>query len=208
MIRFLVAFIIPLLSGVAARTLLDNSHSLLSSFRQLTLLNLTDCDVSHVQFPLDQTTPELSPPGEGLTLKIAVIGRGTQNYTCQDDPTGQPAAAGAVATLFDASCVTAKSLRLLSGVPDVAVTVPHDALVTLSLDLSTRVGNGGGETLLIGEHCFTRDSTPFFDFRFSGRSEWIAAVKDESVPAPSSAIPGSVPWLKLGFQDGEGVKVC
>lgn len=207
MIRFIVFLILPLFSGLVASNILDISHSLLSNFRQLASLNLTDCDVGDVQFPLDQTTPELSPPGEGLSLKIAAVGRGTQNYTCQDDPSGQPAAVGAVATLFDASCIAATSLRFLTGAPEFAVTVAHDALVTLSLDVSAIAGSGG-DTLVIGEHYFDSDSTPSFDFRLSGRKEWIAAVKDENVPAPDSAIPGSVPWLKLGFKGGEGIRVC
>jgi len=63
------------------------------------------CDVSKETIPgLDKTTPALVPPKNAAAFWL--IGIGTQNYTCGAD--GKFAAAGAVADLFDGSCLQTK----------------------------------------------------------------------------------------------------
>jgi hypothetical protein len=80
------------------------------------------CDLSSVQQPTNSLTP---PAGFAR-------GQGTQNYTCAD-PASKPAAIGAVADLFNASCTVASG------------------------------GLGGIEEDAVGKHFFADNTTPEFD---------------------------------------------
>jgi hypothetical protein len=60
------------------------------------------CDLSGIQQP----TNTMTPPTADLELALIARGRGTQNYTCAD-AAAKPAAIGAVANLFNASCTVA-----------------------------------------------------------------------------------------------------
>ncbi len=64
----------------------------------------------------------LPPPTAGLALKHVAIGRGVQNYTCDlANATAVPVSIGAVATLFNASCVAGTYPDLLNMLPRVAL---------------------------------------------------------------------------------------
>jgi hypothetical protein len=60
----------------------------------------SSCDLSG----LSQPSHTLAPPSADLALVMVALGKGTQNYTCGANLTAAPAAIGAVAQLFDASC--------------------------------------------------------------------------------------------------------
>ncbi|KAI1505871.1 hypothetical protein F5X99DRAFT_366387 [Biscogniauxia marginata] len=157
------------------------------------------CDVSTAVMP---TAPKpLVPPTEGLTLKHVAIGRGTQNYTCDvTNTTAAPVLAGAVATLFNASCVA-------STYPDLLHTLPK---LALQFNLTAAEGGKGGEIkmgptnlVISGKHFFTNSTTPFFNLDTTQYQIGEAGCeKNDSVDAPADAATGlqgekAVPWLRL-----------
>ena len=144
------------------------------------------------------TSKPLPPVTEGLALYHIAVGRGTQNYTCDlSNATAIPAAAGAVATLVNATCLTANSPLLawsLAGwaFQDKAVKVPTTFPVNDFLKIS-------------GHHYFTDLTTAYFnlDTVGQGNDTWDsnysqgAFKKVNSTDAPTDAVKDSVPWLKL-----------
>lgn len=163
---------------------------------------ITDCDTSNAEIPLHKTNPQLPPPPQGHQLKHVVIGRGTQNYTCAtgNDDTTTPEAAGAVATLYDASCLASNSSDAFHQVTEQLEKVASEALSSLA-DL---INDIAGVNLVKGHHYFDETNTPFFDLRQDGCPSWIATSGIENVPSPN----GSVDWLRLGRKDSVGIKVC
>ncbi|KLU91477.1 malate dehydrogenase [Magnaporthiopsis poae ATCC 64411] len=81
------------------------------------------CDLSMAQLPTvpGSKTP-MPPPSAGLSLKHIALGRGTQNYTCDaGNATAIPQAAGALATLFNASCIGSYFPQLLDQLSKVTI---------------------------------------------------------------------------------------
>ncbi|KAJ5960918.1 uncharacterized protein N7479_008068 [Penicillium vulpinum] len=186
-------------------------------YHQLDDINLGNCSLSNVYLSLNEEKSSLPHPSKNLTLKYVALGRGTQNYTCPSDAssnsktTVEPTAVGAVATLFDASCIAASSLALLHEVPALISKTPVGSLAFMA----TLVSQGTRSTnLIIGEHYFNDGGDPVFDMELSGSDSWIAASKIASTPAPKSKsrsrsrskTPGDVPWLKLGQKKGNGIQ--
>lgn len=190
---------------------LDTTLTLVSSTRHADDFAITQCPLNCSSSPpLGESYPShLAAPSPGLSLKYVALGRGTQNYTCQNNNSATvPTAAGAVAILFDASCLAARYESLLGDLPAALVHIPHDAAVLAALTLGQLSASRNG-SLVLGQHYFHDSTTPFFDFRPFGHPEWIAAKSEESVPAPANiSISGSVAWLKLGYKEGVGIKVC
>ncbi|KAI1654872.1 hypothetical protein F4813DRAFT_190713 [Daldinia decipiens] len=157
------------------------------------------CDISRAQMA---TAPEpLTPPSPGLILKHVAIGRGTQNYTCDTtNATAVPVAAGAVATLFNASCVASTYPDLLNLLPKLA----------LQFNLTAQEDARMGPTNLIisGKHFFTNNTTPFFNLDTTQNQIGEASCsKDSQTNAPADAPKGqqgekAVPWLRLKTQSG------
>ncbi|KAI0909001.1 hypothetical protein F4823DRAFT_596699 [Ustulina deusta] len=161
--------------------------------------SIPTCDVSKAQIPTLSATP-LPAPEAGLVLKHVAIGRGTQNYTCDaTNATAAPAQVGAVATLFNASCIAAKYPDLLNLLPKLALQfdLPFSAK-------DTNAKMGPTELLVSGKHFFTNTTTPFFDLD-TPRSQIGEAPcsKLNASSAPANAPKGrqgeaAVPWLRLG----------
>ncbi|KAI0491214.1 hypothetical protein F4859DRAFT_460708 [Xylaria cf. heliscus] len=156
------------------------------------------CDISNAQLPTLSTNP-LPSPAEGVHLKHVAIGRGTQNYTCSgDDATAAPTLVGAVATLFNASCVAATYPDLLHRLPQLALQfdLPYSA--------STDEKMGPTNLLVSGKHFFTNATTPFFNLDTSRQQIGEAPCsKLNSSSAPADAPRGrvgeaAVAWLHLG----------
>ncbi|KAJ9142787.1 malate dehydrogenase [Pleurostoma richardsiae] len=159
------------------------------------------CDLSKAVQPT--SSPSLPAVTTGLTLKHVAIGRGTQNYTCDTtNATAAPVAIGAVATLFNASCVAAAYPDLLNLLPGVALRFnltqpesPHTLLAPSNLVIS-------------GKHFFETTTTPFFNLDTDSLKLGEAPCsKNASVAAPADAPKGqqgeaAVPWLKLLTKDG------
>ncbi|KAF1834522.1 hypothetical protein BDW02DRAFT_498100 [Decorospora gaudefroyi] len=125
------------------------------------------CDLSNVQQPASA----LQQPTSDMSLVLVALGQGTQNYTCADE-TATPAAFGAMAELFDASC--APSSELIAGATSLD-----------SLDDPT----------LLGTHFFLDRTTPDFDLSSLGNT---VLKKVEDAPAPDAA--ADVKWLRLQTQ--------
>jgi hypothetical protein len=159
------------------------------------------CDLSKAVLP---TVPSGLPPvGAGLALKHVAVGRGVQNYTCDlTNTTAPPQAAGAVATLFNASCVASTNPQLLH-------VVPRMALQFNLTDAQAPPRIGAANMAISGHHFFTNTTTPFFNLDVPGGLQIgeLPSAKNNSVAAPADAPRGqqgepAVAWLKLLARQG------
>ncbi|KAI9766997.1 MAG: hypothetical protein M1840_005956 [Geoglossum simile] len=148
---------------------------------------LGSCNLKNAVMP----TSTLPPPDSGLTLKHVAIGLGTQNYTCADSTSNSiPVAIGAVATLYNASCVAADAPLILQYLPEFALNFP----------IPTSYPNSGN-------HYFT-GASPFFSISHPNIGN-TTCKKLSVCNAPSTATLGkggqgygSIPWVKLGQVSG------
>jgi hypothetical protein len=145
----------------------------------------------------------LPPPSEGLTLYHVALGRGTQNYTCDlANTTAVPVAAGAVASLWNVTCLSADSPSLLSAIPNIALALP-----------TPQPGSPTAYNAMSGHHFFSDKTTAYFDLdTLLGEYGRGGFKKVNATAAPKDAVKGqggqgygSVPWLKL---DGMGDEGC
>ncbi|KAF4637599.1 hypothetical protein G7Y89_g472 [Cudoniella acicularis] len=160
------------------------------------------CDLSKAVLPVATATP-LPAVSAGLTLKHVAIGRGTQNYSCTStNATAAPVSLGAIATLYNATCVASTYPDLLQILPGVALefnlTTPTQQTLTPSnLDIS-------------GHHYFSNTTTPSFNLSTTAMDLGFALCqKNNTVPAPAGSVVGqdgvgfgAVPWLKLTTRTG------
>lgn len=132
-------------------------------------------------------------------MRHVAVGRGTQNYTCDASKENlAPKLAGAVATLFNASCVAALYPDVLDRIPGMAV----------HFDLGGAARLGPSAMPRSGVHYFADGSTPFFDLDTPtldiGRAP---CAKNSTADAPSTAAVGrrgekAVAWLRLTAKEG------
>ncbi|RMZ79025.1 hypothetical protein DV737_g3601, partial [Chaetothyriales sp. CBS 132003] len=154
------------------------------------------CDLSNVTLP---TAPTPLPSPDGLSLSLVVVGRGVQNYTCANSTAeATPVALGALATLYNASCLAANYPDLLSMIPNIVLNMPNPSLV----DSPTTLGLSDID--LSGHHFFATNTTPTFELdSASNPSSHLGIVvgkKAANSTAPASAPQGkygAVPWLYL-----------
>ncbi|KAB5575915.1 hypothetical protein GE09DRAFT_1215654 [Coniochaeta sp. 2T2.1] len=156
------------------------------------------CDLSKAQMPIASPTP-LPPPAAGYILKHVAIGRGTQNYTCDTkNATAVPVGNGALATLYNASCIA-------SAYPDLLNTLPK---VAIQFNLTDVPKMPPSNLVVSGIHYFTTATTPFFNLDIGAEKLGQAnTAKNASVPAPADAPKGqggeaAVAWLKLNTKPG------
>ncbi|KAL1955069.1 hypothetical protein VTO42DRAFT_9058 [Malbranchea cinnamomea] len=150
------------------------------------------CDLS--QIPLPQASELLPDIPDGQQLLAVVIGRGTQNYTCEaPDASNKPTALGAVATLFNASCVAANYPYLLYLLPNIALQLSNPEPAVESF--------GPSDMSVAGHHYFSDATTAVFDLWSLGVSY---VQKKNAVDAPENAVQGiegrltgAAPWLFL-----------
>lgn len=190
----------------------DLTTNLLEIGKDLDKMQLGNCTDIKATLPLSETKPELPPPSSGLSLKHVVLGRGTQNYTCSEE-SAAPVAKGALATLFDASCLVGSYPELLHQLTPALRNVSVDTLSFLSV-LTGQIVSSKSGGLIEGKHYFDCDGVPFFDLRFGGSKDWMTAEVVGKAPAPSKALASQsngadhdVDWLKLVSKDGSGLKV-
>lgn len=152
-----------------------------------------------MRFPVSASSTSLPSPSGSLAYVL--VGRGTQNYTCDPaKPTASPSAVGAVASLFDASCVAGKYSFLMGLLPSIALQFPtpqqaSDSLVSMNL---------------LGHHYFTDSTSPVFNLNTAnGNAGYVNVQSGGKVPAPSGAPIGvnnqgfgAVPWLSLPQKSG------
>jgi hypothetical protein len=137
-------------------------------------------------------TATLPAPDAGLVLKEVAIGKGTQNYTCADSTSAStPVLIGALATLYNVSCVAADLPTVLALLPQLALN---------SQPLPTQID-------ATGIHYF-QGASPYFQINRPNLGSTVDK-KLATCTAPSNAPLGqngkgfgSVPWLKLGQVSG------
>ncbi|EXJ90076.1 hypothetical protein A1O3_03145 [Capronia epimyces CBS 606.96] len=152
------------------------------------------CDLSKAAMPVASTP---LPTPDGLSLVHVAVGRGVQNYTCAN-ATATPAAVGAVAKFYNASCVAADYPDLLGLIPTVALSYRVPSAADAPLEPS--------DLSLSSHHFFSNTSTPVFAFDVSTGPQLgrVSAEKVKDSAAPSNAPAGvngqgngAVPWLYL-----------
>ncbi|KFA64721.1 hypothetical protein S40285_05276 [Stachybotrys chlorohalonatus IBT 40285] len=161
------------------------------------LNNAPVCDLSRAQIPV---APEALPPvAPGLQVHHVAVGRGTQNYTCDtSNSTAVPAATGAVAVLFNVSCIAALYPDLLEAIPGMAI----------HFDVTDALQLGPASIEPSGVHYFTNGTTAFFDLKTDENDfGHFSGVRLNGTAAPTAAATGlggerAVPWLKLGAIEG------
>lgn len=154
------------------------------------------------------------PEGQTILAKqsgapsFALLGVGVQNYTCGTD--GKFASAGAVAELFDISCLAGKpafntvqdtAFKIWSAIPDKLFSSKVAPWITAPLGL-----------LSSGKHYFTKNAagaiSPVWDMRSSGvksvqgkPTAYVVAQKVGNIVAPTGA--KDVDWLQLKNVEGQ-----
>ena len=143
-------------------------------------------------------TPLPSPQAGSVLLEVA-IGRGVQNYTCAlASPSYTPVAQGALASLYNASCIAGNYPDILAILPPVALQFPLPPEPT---------GNLQPPNIdLTGHHYFATNTTPVFNLDANPDNELGIAVskKIANSTAPATADKGvnglgdgAVAWLYL-----------
>lgn len=170
------------------------------------------CDFSSASLPTTSSSP-LPPPSPGLKVYHVAVGRGTQvcqssvmvyghhtdfykNYTCSS-PSAPPTPIGAVAGLYNASCLAGNFPSVLATIPGAALSIPapsgNSALFPANLQLS-------------GRHYFYDATTPTFNLHTTLTNYGIYYAKrvaNTTAPAGSPKGPdgaAAVPWLKLAVE--------
>ncbi|KGO76632.1 Protein of unknown function DUF3455 [Penicillium italicum] len=155
------------------------------------------CDVSKIALP--SYTSGLTSPS-GLQPKYVALGRGTQNYTCADSTSkSTPAAVGAVARLYNATCIAANFPDLLAKLPDLTYKT--------ALPTSEYASFPPANLELLGHHFFYDATTPEFNLNTTPEKQdgIVMTKKGGSLDAPPgsrSGKHGAVPWLYLTATDG------
>lgn len=111
-----------------------------------------------------------------------------QQYSCSNSSSSsRPAPIGAVASLFNASCIAANNPDLLTVLPTLTLQLPVSDLNTI-LELS-------------GRHFFLNSTTPAFDLSSPNPMQdlgFVVAKKVASSDAPKGLMRnGAVPWVYL-----------
>ena len=162
------------------------------------------CSLASAQKP----SSSLPPPSPGLVPYHIAVGRGTQNYTCPSggDPSAAPTALGAVALLFNASCLAAINPNILALVPAAALSIPTPRLNS-KVHFPT-------EAFLSRPHYISDATTAVFNLHTSASNYGISFMrKIANVTAPASTPQKSnlgpdgskaLPWLKLQVRDPNG----
>ncbi|KAG8630236.1 hypothetical protein KVT40_001855 [Elsinoe batatas] len=160
------------------------------------------CDLSKASLP-QAPIPLPSPQG---SLSHVVIGRGTQNYTCDTtNPSAVPVAGGAVATLFNVTCLAVESPQLVARLANIALDLP------IPFDVQDDADNRGYYGLS-GYHYFLDLTTAFFNLDTAKHTYGEGAFrKANATDAPKDSMVGqknkgfgAVPWLYLKAASGYG----
>ncbi|KAG9247612.1 hypothetical protein BJ878DRAFT_156579 [Calycina marina] len=198
----------PTLSYSASGTAVAPDMSFLTDYFQLLASKVQEgrdmssapvCNLNNAELPASS----LPTPAAGLTLHHVAIGRGTQNYSCDADATAAPTALGALATLYNASCIA-------STYPDLLAILPN---LALQFNIQNTTASLPASNLMIsGHHFFSNLTTPVFDLNTAAMSLGEGSFsKNTSAVAPADAVVGqngegygAVTWLQLLTRDSTG----
>ncbi|OOF95370.1 hypothetical protein ASPCADRAFT_207846 [Aspergillus carbonarius ITEM 5010] len=197
-------------SSVAAPTLLDDvydySTDLATYLGKVStyieeagdlLTKSNSCDKWKISLPSYASS---LPSPSGLDPIYVAVGRGTQNYTCATSTSSStPQAIGAVARLYDATCIAANYPDILELLPGIVYkeqlpSNEEEPLPPANLEL-------------LGHHFFRDTTTPVFNLDTTSSRQYGIAIskKQSAIDAPSTAIQGTngaVQWLYLTTIDG------
>ncbi|KAJ5834103.1 hypothetical protein N7447_000129 [Penicillium robsamsonii] len=157
----------------------------------------SSCDASKIVMP-SYASGMTSP--SGLKPRYVALGRGTQNYTCTDSTSySAPVAVGAVARLYNATCIAANYPDLMAKLPNLAYRI--------SLSTNEYASFPPANIDMMGHHFFFDATTPEFNLNTTPkRQDGIVMTKKEgAIDAPSGSVSGkygAVPWLYLTTTDG------
>lgn len=154
------------------------------------------CNLNNAVLPVASPTP-LPAVSAGLTLKHVAIGRGTQNYSCTANATAAPVSIGALATLYNATCIASTYPDLLEQLPNVALQ--------FNLTSADQATLSPSNLAISGHHYFSNTTTPTFDLDTTAMQLGFAPCsKNNTVAAPAGSSVGqgdvgfgAVAWLKL-----------
>ncbi|THC88742.1 hypothetical protein EYZ11_011806 [Aspergillus tanneri] len=155
----------------------------------------TTCDTSKIKLP--SFASELPSPSGQKPLYVAV-GRGTQNYSCASSTSDSaPEAVGAVARLYNATCIAASYPDMMEILPGI--------VYKMQLPDSEAGPLPPANIDLLGHHYF-KGPTPVFNLDTPSTRRGIAYTKKVAgIDAPSGAIKGgngAVAWLYLSAING------
>ncbi|KAH7100995.1 hypothetical protein BKA62DRAFT_704734 [Auriculariales sp. MPI-PUGE-AT-0066] len=186
-----------LISIVASSRVVDGRLAARLALRHLQPQLLFNCDVSDLKVPVPAGQANLTIPTD-QKIRFVTVGVGVQNYTCAD--TGKYATAGAVASLYDVSCIT--KLPLFTDIQINlfnALTTNDSRAVVDQLLLAA--------TLKLADHYFITEPPataiiPFFDFRAALKDddEYVAAPKKAGITSPDGA--ENIDWTQLAAING------
>jgi hypothetical protein len=150
---------------------------------------------------MPQAPAPLPAPDTGCHVTHVAVGRGTQNYTCASSTAADiPVAIGALANLYNASCLAANYPDLLRQIPALALQYP---LPTQGQALKA------SNLLQSGQHFFTDLTTPTFNMDVNKDFGMLFGKKLNASTAPTDAVKGqggqgygAVPWLKIVQKTG------
>ncbi|KAJ7277441.1 hypothetical protein C8J57DRAFT_1713782 [Mycena rebaudengoi] len=148
------------------------------------------CDTSALTMDLPAGQTKLVNPTTAPAFVL--LGVGTQNYTC--GAAGTYASAGAVASLFDISCLDSSS-----GVEVTAFSAWSNADASVP---SASIGAQVNAPEQLGDHFFiTSPSGTGISPRWQLASSFVLAAKRDNIPAPNDPAT-NVDWLVLDKVDG------
>jgi len=167
------------------------------------------CDLSKTTIPL--TPAQLTALGSPTTTLAAVgLGFGVQNYTCSSDNVF--VSTGAVAELFDISCLASTNSGLLA-------TIDNDLF---NLWNSSRAGSITVQQLIdtlpkivpscaiLSQHYFVKNAaggiSPAWDFRTNPKFQGVPGalfVGKVLAKTPDANPTKNVPWLHVGKDSGD-----
>jgi len=167
------------------------------------------CDLSKTTIPLSPA--QQTALGSPTTPLAAVgLGFGVQNYTCSSNNVF--VSAGAVAELFDISCLASSNSTLLSTIHTDLFNLwdsPRAGNVTIQ-QLIQALPNVVPECMILAQHYFIQNGaggiSPAWDFRAAPKFEGVAGAL--FVGKPLANIPDADPtkniaWLHIGKVSGD-----
>jgi hypothetical protein len=179
--------------------------------------NYKSCSLEQAKLTVPANQTQLVVPNE--TPSFVSFAIGVQNYTCASS--GTYSSAGAVAELFDASCLV--GTPCFEDVQDIAFQLwksfPEPAtaqdVFTAGHNISRQLSHQGIPNFILGQHYFianpsgTGSAVPKWDFTSSGptagnQDAYVIGSKTGGIPSPDGH--QNVDWLALAGVQGKLAK--
>lgn len=188
---------LPLLAAAAPAPEPDFMNSLAKRVFNSDDAKYSTCDISAIKM----NSLGLPAPAAGLVLDHIALGRGVQNYTCADDTDGsKPVAAGAVAILYNVTCLAGPYPGLLDALPAISLKYP--------IPTEQQILDSEAHEFLLGHHYFTPNATvPFFNLNTVKHQYGMMAMGKLDANDAKSDPATNVMNLQLGAKSRDGCRV-